>query len=85
MKLISTLFVVSMGLTSIAAQAQVQAQAQPLVQAHVARCGAMSGRGSGPSGSYTAEDVLQAQTEAQNENFWASLLRSGELRQNIGS
>lgn len=32
-------------------------------------------RGSGPSGSYTAEDVLQAQTEAQNENFWASLLR----------
>lgn len=32
MKLISTLFVVSMGLTSLAAQAQVQVQVQPLAQ-----------------------------------------------------
>lgn len=45
-------------------------------------------KGSGPSGSYTAEDVLQAQTEAQNENFWASLLNpnssSAELSQYTG-
>ena len=31
--------------------------------------------GSGSKGEYTAEDVLQAQTEAQNESFWASVLR----------
>ena len=31
--------------------------------------------GSGSKGEYTAEDVLRAQTEAQNENFWASVLR----------
>jgi hypothetical protein len=32
-------------------------------------------KGSGPAGSYTAEDVLAAQTESQNEAFWGNLLR----------
>jgi hypothetical protein len=32
-------------------------------------------KGSGPAGSYTAEDVLAAQTEGQNEAFWSNFLR----------
>jgi hypothetical protein len=31
--------------------------------------------GSGPKGEYTAQDVLAAQTEGQNEAFWSNFLR----------
>jgi hypothetical protein len=39
--------------------------------------------GSGSKGEYTSEDVLRAQTEAQNENFWASVLRPNSTYDNI--
>lgn len=60
------------GLSSVLA-AQAANKAAPEIATLLKSLGI---KGSGPQGSYTEKDILQAQQEAQNESYWASLLRN---------